>query len=359
MSAEMTNRELKPKRITMKNTKKEMLEAYNEILQQLKERRAAELKPEEEIAEKKIKEAVEVTDSLSTEGIVQEVSTLRLEIGGLLGQLSDRLEEEVGKYRQVQQAVEAKQKELQEIYDIEKSALSLAALIEAQHQKRQQTEAELAVRKEELTREIETLRTEWKKERQAHDAESKEREAEERKRREREKEEYQYAFQREQQLAREQFEDEKARLEREITYRREQMEKELADREKAIVERETELNELRKQASAFPKELQSAVNQAVKEAVQRVESEARNREELLKKEFDGERNVLNTRIEALEKTVAEQNEHIAKLSQQVEKAYSQVQDIATKAIEGTSRSRPLTDLQQLIAEQTRKQSQEA
>ena len=354
----MTSREVKPQRITMKNTKKEMLEAYDEILQQLKEKRAAELKPEEKIEEKKIEEAVEVTDSLSTEGIVQEVSTLKLEVGRLLGQLSDRLEEEVGKYRQVRQAVEAKQKELQEIYEIEKSALSLAALIEAQHQKRQQTEAELAARKEELTQEIETLRTEWGKEKQVHAAEIKERDGDERKRREREKEEYLYVFQREQQLAREQFEDERARLEREITYRREQMEKELADREKVVVEKETELNELRKQAGAFPKELQAAVSKAVKEAVQSVESEARNREELLTKEFDGERNVLNTRIESLEKTVTEQNEQITRLLQQVEKSYSQVQDIAIKAIEGTSHSQPLTNLQQLMAEQARKQSPE-
>jgi hypothetical protein len=354
----MTSREVKPQTITMKNTKKEMLEAYNQVLQQLREKQAAELKPEKEIEEKKIKEAVEVTDALSTEGIVQEVSALRLEIGGLLGQLSDRLEEEVGKYRQVRQAVEAKQKELQEIYEIEQSALSLAALIEAQHQKRQQTEAELAVRKEELTREIETLHTEWGKEKKVHEAEIKERDADEQKSRKREKEEYLYAFQREQQLAREQFEDEKARLEREITNRREQMEKELADREKAVGEKETELNELRRQAGAFPDELESAVSKAVKEAVQRVESEAKNREELLKKEFDGERNVLNTRIESLEKTVTEQNERIAKLSQQVEKAYSQVQDIATKAIEGTSQSQSLTKLQQLLAEQARKQSPE-
>ncbi len=354
----MTSREVKPQTITMKNTKKEMLEAYDEVLQQLREKRAVGLKPEKAIEEKKIEEAVEVTDSLSTEGIVQEVSTLKLEVGRLLSQLSDRLEEEVGKYRQVRQAVEAKQKELQEIYEIEKSALSLAALIEAQHQKRQQTETELAACKEELTREIEMLRTEWGKEKKVHSAEIKERDGDERKRREREKEEYLYTFQREQQLAREQFEDEKARLEREIANRREQMEKELADREKAIVEKETELNELREQASAFSKELESAVKQAVKQAVQGVESEAKNREELLTKEFDGERNVLNTRIESLAKTVAEQNEQIAKLSQQVEKSYSQVQDIATKAIESTSHSQPLTNLQQLMAEQTRKQSPE-
>ena len=354
----MADKESKPKRISLKNTKKEMLEAYNEVLQQLKDKRAAALKPQDEIEGKRVKEAVEVTDSLSTEGIVQEVSALRLETGRLLSRLSDSLEEEVNKYRQAKDAVQAKEAELQEIYEIEKSALSLAALIDAQHQKRQQTEVELAARKEELTREIGTLRAEWEKEKKAHAAEIKERDAEEGKRREREKEEHLYAFQREQQLAREQFEDEKARLEREIAYRREQMEQELAGREKVIAESENELSELRAQVSAFPKELESAVNNAGKEATESVETAAKNREELLRREFDGERNVLNTRIESLEKTAAEQNEQIAKLSQQVEKAYGQVQDIATKAIGGASHSQSLADLQQLLAEQTRKQSGE-
>lgn len=136
------------------------------------------------------------------------------------------------------------------------------------------------------------------------------------------------------------------------------MEKEFAGREKAIAEQEGELNELRERASAFPKELESAVNRAVKEAIQRAKVEAKNREELLQKEFEGERNVLNTRIESLEKTVIEQNEQIARLSQQADKAHSQVQDIAVKAIEGTSQSQSLTNLQQLMAEQTRKQPQE-
>ncbi|MBS1252894.1 MAG: hypothetical protein MAG451_01937 [Anaerolineales bacterium] len=354
----MANKEFKPKKISMRNTKKQILAAYGEILEHLEEKREAELKPERKIEERKIEEAVEVTDSLSTEGIVQGVSALRVETGKLLSQLSERLEEEVSTYRQVKTAVVAKEKELQEIYGIEKSALSLAALIEAQHQKRQETEAELAARKEELTREIETLRAEWGEEKRLHQAEIKERDAAEKKQREREKEEYEYAFQREQQLAREQFEDEKARLERDIANTREQMEKEFAGRENGSSDLEGELNELRERASAFPKELESAVNRAVKEAIQRAKVEAKNREELLQKEFEGERNVLNTRIESLEKTVIEQNEQIARLSQQADKAHSQVQDIAVKAIEGTSQSQSLTNLQQLMAEQTRKQPQE-
>jgi hypothetical protein len=91
---------------------------------------------------------------------------------------------------------------------------------------------------------------------------------------------------------------------------------------------------------------------------ERLKGEAGSREELLRKEFDGERNVLNTRIESSEKTVKEQGEHIAKLSLQMEKAYQKVQDIAVKAIEGSSNAKSLANLQQLLNEQIRKQPQE-
>lgn len=354
----MADQKFKPKRITMKNTKKEMLQAYNEMLEHLKQQREVQLRPEAGLEEKEIEQAVEVTDGLSTERIVQELSGLKLEIGQLLGQVSERLEDEVTRYRQVKKAVEVKEQELREIYEIEKSALSLAALIDAQHQKREETEAELAARKEELTRDLETLRTEWEKEKKLHEAEVKERDAGEKKQREREREEYQYTFQREQQLAREQFEDEKARQEREIAYRREQMEREFAEREKAVAEQEGELEELRQRVSAFPKELESAVNKAVKEAVQRTELEAKSREELLTKQFEGERNVLTTRIESLGKTVAEQSEQIAKLSEQADKAHGQVQTIAIKAIEGAARSQPVSGSPPAAAEQPRAPAQE-
>ena len=68
--------------------------------------------------------------------------------------------------------------------------------------------------------------------------------------------------------------------------------------------------------------------------------------------------MLNTRITSLEQTVKEQATQILKFSQQAEKAYAQVQDIAVKAIEGSSNFKSLTSLHQLLTEQGRKQGQE-
>jgi len=354
----MDEKKVQPKKLTVANTKQEMLEAYQVVLKQLEAQREAELKPEKRLEEKKAKEVTHVAESLSSEGIAKEVSALKIETGKMLAQISDRLEEEIGKFKAVQSAITLKEKELQELYEIEKSSLTLAALIESQNQKRESFESEMAEKKEALTREIEFLRAEREKAKKEYDDEIKERDAAEKKRRERDKEEYDYSFKREQKLAKDKFEDEKGKLEREIQVKREEMERDLQEREKMIASQENELTELRKRAAAFPKEMEAAVGKTVKETTERLNLESKNREDLLKKEFAGEKNVLTTRIESLEKLAKEQGEQIARLGLQLEKAYQQVQDIAVKTIEGASSAKSLANLQQWVAEQIKKPSSE-
>jgi hypothetical protein len=343
------------KKVSTRNTKEELVAAYQDLAKQMDGREA---KAKDKLEEKATQEAVMVADSLSTEEIARMAGTLKGEVGKLLGQLGDRMEEEINKYRLVKRAVQAKDKELAEIHEIERSASSLEALLEAQHNKREEFETEMAAAQEELTREIETLRAAWDKERKQHDAEQKEREAAEAKRREREKEEYRYSFVREQIQARDQFDDQKAKLEREAENRKETLEREVAERERAVTLREADLGSLRTKVDAFPKEIETAVARAIKETTDRLSAESRNREELTKKEFAGERNVLNTKIEALESKVGEQNDQLKQLSQRLEKAYAQVQEIAVRAIEGSGISKSLASLQQLLSDQAKRPAAE-
>ncbi len=346
------------KKLTPTNTKQEMLQAYNALLKELEEKREGELKPEKKIEEKKIKEAVQVAESLTTEGVGKEIANLKLEIGKTLTRISDQLEGEVNRFVAIRNAISAKEKELAELYEIEKSAMSLAALIEAQNQKRQDFTAEMEEKKETLGQEIDSTRAAWEKEQEEHDAAIKERDAAEKKRQTREKEEFDYAFKREQQTVTDRFTYEKAKLEQELKDKKEQMEQELKARETAIAAKEAELNDLRKQAAQFPKELDAAVNRVVKETSERLLMEAKSREELLKKEAEGERNVFKARIESLEKTTKEQSERITALTKQLEAAYQKVQDIAVKTVEGASNSKSVASLQQFLGEQIRKQTQD-
>jgi hypothetical protein len=354
----MAEKPIAPRRLTEKNTKQEMLDAYQALAKQLQESRAAELAPERRLEEKRAAEAIQLAEAAAPEEIDREIGQLKAQVGKFLAEISDRLGAESGRFRGVQKAVAAKESELKELYGIEKSAVSLAALLEAQNQKRADFETQMTQDREELETEIGTKRAEWDKEKKAHEAEVKERDAVEKKARDREREDFIYNFKREQQSIKDKLNDEKAALEKEIKVKRETFEKEFAEREKAIVEKERELADLRAKAAAFPKELETAVNQAVKETTDRLKLEAKNREDLLTKQFEGERNVLSARNETLEKTNKDLLSANTKLVQQLEAAYQKVQDIAEKTVEGASQSRSYAELQKLLMEQTRKSSAE-
>ncbi len=266
--------------------------------------------------------------------------------------MADRLEQETAKYAHVKTAVEAAETELQEIYDIEKAAASLAALLEAEKQQREEFDTEMTAQREQLEYdiathrevfdyEVKTQREQWKKEKAEYEAAAKEQNATDKKQRQREQEEWKYLFEREKQAAEEQRQHETARLDREIQLKKEQLEKVLAEREQAVSAAEAELQALRAGSESFPAQLDQAVSRAVQDTTERLERERKYAVDLLQKESTGERNVLNSRIEALQLNVEKQAEQIAKLSQQLEHSYGQVQDIALKAIEGSSMSRPM------------------
>lgn len=334
----MSGKETTAKRLSMASTKQEMLEAYQVLLKQLQEKEKTELRPEEEIEKKKKKEVVEIADALSPDGVVKAANELKLEMGKTLAQLSERLEEEVARFRKVKEAVEVKESELEEIFGIQKAAQSLAALLETQNRKRQEFE-----------KENETLRQTQDKDRELYEAKIKERDAEEARRRQREKEEYEYAFKREQLLNKNKVEDEKLKLEKELFSKKETIEKQLAERERLLAEKEDKFAELQKKVDSFPKELDGAIQKATKEITERLQSEARNKEEFLKKSFEGERGVLLAKIESLERLAKDQKDQITKLSQQIEKAYQQIEDIAVKTVGSTFEMKSLLSAHSVIA----------
>ena len=78
--------------ISMANTKKEMLTAYQELLRQMEEKEKAELRPAQVKERKEKAEAVTTADSLATEDIGARVAGLKQEMGRALTNISDKLE---------------------------------------------------------------------------------------------------------------------------------------------------------------------------------------------------------------------------------------------------------------------------
>lgn len=340
-----------PKR---RSSRQAMVELVAEAEKSVAERKEAEAKPEERIAAKAAGSAVAAADELSSDGVVRSIGELKSTIARTLTQLSDRLEEEIGKYSQIRRAIAAKDVELKEIYEIQRTASTLLAMIDTQRRQQEEVQREFEAEKAQLSAEIETTRAEWEKEKRQHDQEVKDRDAAEQKRRQRELEEYKYSFAREQQLAADHSTDAVGKVERELSERKTQLDREWSEREKAMAEREQELADLRARAAGFADELDAAARRAVADASERLQQQHQSAQELLRRELEGEKNVLATKIAALERTTQEQAEQLARLEQQAEKAYAQVQEIAVRAIEGSASTKQLAHLQQLLADQLRK-----
>jgi len=344
-----------------RSSRQAMVDLVAEAEKSVAERQEADAKPEQRAAAKAVSEAVASADALSSEDVVRSISELKSTITRTLAQVSDRLEGEVGKYSQVRRAIAAKEAELQEIYDIQRSASTLQAMIETHERKQAEMQRSFQAEKEQLEQEIETTRAAWEIEKKQREQDVKERDAAEQKRRQRELDEYRYNFAREQQLARDQANDEAANLQKELADRKEQLERQWDEREKALGTREQELaarelevTELRARVAGFAKDLQAAVDQAEARATERLQQQHEASQELLRRELGGEKNVLAAKIAGLERTVKEQAEQITRLEQQAEKAYAQIQEIAVRAIEGSASTKQLASLQQLLAEQVRK-----
>ena len=112
----------------------------------------------------------------------------------------------------------------------------------------------------------------------------------------------------------------------------------LEQRKDSLKQQEDEFASLRKQVDAFPKQLEQAVKAAVDDARVEEQANAKVARDLSEKQVEGERAISKLRIETLEKTVKEQAEEVRSLKSQLERATTQVKDIAVSVIES---KRPL------------------
>ncbi len=325
--------------VKLTNTKKEILEAYETLLKKFNDQAKAGFQAKDVQQKKKEEEIVNVADEAQKDDLISEIIGFKDSVARTMSGLADKLTQENQRYAAVQQAIDIKKKEIKELFDIETTLFSLAALIEAQKLKRMEFEEEMAREKEILKAEIRETREEWAKEKNIHAQELKEQKAAEEKLRLREKEEYEYAINREKEIKSQELKDLLEKSEKELQLKRETFEKENAQkiedfkqRETALSEKEKRFAELQKQVDEFPELLRTRIEAEVSEAVARLERDAQKNEELVRKDFEGQKNVLSTKIESLEKLVAGQQSQIKTLTSQLDDAYGKVQDIAVKAV---------------------------
>src|SRR5688572_20171831 len=95
-----------PRKLSDKNTKQEMIEAYQTLLKEVEEKKAVELNPEKRLEERKADEAVKVASGLTPDEIDRSIAGLKSNIGRMLADVSEKLSAEVSRFKSLQKAIE-------------------------------------------------------------------------------------------------------------------------------------------------------------------------------------------------------------------------------------------------------------
>lgn len=326
--------------ISEKNKKSEILDAYYEALNKLKERK--KVKPQEEKKKREEQEISDLASQLSCEGIIKGIADVKLKVGKAFDEIEEELTKYFAQFIDLQKAISIAKKNFDEMYHIQIETDSLDALIESQQKQKEEFESEIEQERKEFDEDERQKKREREEEQREYESEIEKHRAEYERVRKREEEEYLYQLKINRKKDADLYEDQKQALEKELLEKRQKVEQELAEREKNIAEKEQELEQLHAEAEAFPHKLQEAISSTRKQTADEVKQELKFQMEISQKEIEGEKKLFQLRIQALEGKIKEQQALIGQLSNKAHEAGQQVQDIAVRAIEGASRRVPYT-----------------
>ncbi len=353
---------------TSKSTKAEILEAYDELL---KERKTLETQLKQ--LQKETKEKPPVVNENNRHHTVTPMNQpvvardkmmdtidsllkLQLGFGSAVSELSEKLTSEAAKLQELRNSVAEEAQQLEDLYDLaEIDEETLDSLIQTYEDNSKAFEEEISQRREALVQEIQELRQGWEKEQEEHQRTIKERNEEHRKTRQREEQDYKYDLELRRSLDRDTYEQNQKSLYKQLEETNQAQQQQWTEREKGIAESEQKFEELKTKVEAFDKEKEAAIKKAKEEGKGIANSQVKIKADLQNKEIEGQKRFYELRIQSLEQTIQNQEARIKNLSQQLDSALKQVQDLAVKAIEGSSNANSYQALKEIALEQAKGQ----
>lgn len=353
------------KRPTEKNTKSEILSAFDELLKekkslevQLREKSVAP--PPAPPSNGKTPPIPEPTIAPPPQqkmvSVIAGLNQLQLSFGGAASDLSEQLTLEVFKLQEVQQAVTEETQQLAALHNLQADDCSVDTLIQQYEDRSKTFGEELRQRQDTLNQEITQARKAWAKEQEEQRRRVKERNETSTKTQRRDGEEYTYALTLERKLSNDEYEQEQTRLYRELEEFQQTQEKQWAEREKTLSDRETQFAELKAKVEAMPKDLEAAIKRAKEEGKGIANQQAKVKADLMTKEVEGQKRTYELRIQSLFETIQTQDTRIQTLSNQLDGALKQVQDLAVKAIEGSANVSSFNAVKEIALEQAKNQN---
>lgn len=349
--------------ITSKNTKQEILDAYNSLSREhrklqkehedlQKQKGGAAPAPAAAAPAAAAPSAVKAAGDVAS--IVSGLTTLRASLGGSASALQQRLTAEATRLsglRQQAGEILTNLRELHQIEDVQSD--TLGELITTHKTQAESFQRDLSERTTALNDALSAQREAWEKEQEEHRRAIKERDAELKKQRQREAAEFDYSLKLRRKLDEEAWQQSQAAFEAGFKEQREAKQRAWAQGEEALAVREKEYADLKAQVAAFPAERDADLKRAREEGANIGKRQARIKADLVAKDNEGKRRVFEHRISALDGTIATQTALIADLTTQLRTAQKQAQELAVKAIEGASNESSFVAIKEIALEQAK------
>lgn len=317
--------------LSTKNTKEQILAAYNEALEKLQQVQISS--PKEEKQQQDNIAIIKKATGESADSILKQLSELKLNAIKQVDVLSDSLLVEFDRLSHLKKAVLLEQRHLEELYGIKEASNTLAALLKANQVEQENFKHYMNEEKSKFAQEMASKTTEWQIKQDQLESEHKERKEMLTKIRKREEEEYNYNLEMMRRKDANEYEAQKLNLEKELLSMREDCDK----REAAIAAKEALLAELQAKVAAFPEELVNAIDKAESVIKSELDQKFKFSSELREKEYEASCKLYEQSITYLEQKVQEQDSAVKEFSEKANNATKQIEAIACRALDVSSK----------------------
>lgn len=306
---------LKIPEITIKNTKAELFQAFQEMKEKFEEKQKNQLPlPQTASLKRDETKILEKTKNLLPEKLEDEIASLNKKIQSNLADVKNELIAESEKLFEIRKAIGIESKKLEEVYNIKLAENTLQTLIA----------------------DFEAKSKEMEKKKNLEETAADEETVAKKKTRERDEEEYQYQLKIQRKKEQDEYELAQAKKRAEWQDKLGKKIIELDEREQSINSRLGETENMKKEIESFPKKLEAAEKAARQEIQKELEKDFAIQKKITETQWSSEKKMFEAKINGLAETIKSQSAEAAVLKKSLSEANQRAQNLAIAIVQNTT-----------------------
>jgi hypothetical protein len=328
-------------KLNKNNTKTEFMEEYAKQLKIIEELKQQLANPQEIVKSKQITETLTAANNVANSDTASIVNSLKEQISGMLTDLTSKIETGSEQLTSLEDAIQIKKKELQELFDIEVKAYSLSALENTEKTVKHQYEITKKERETELNTIVNELNNEISNLKNLLNDKLNEIDEEIQIEKQKAIKELEYELKRKKQVDNDNWFDEKKQRESELA----EKEKEVNLRLEEVEKREEKVEELESKVAEISSLIEEAKKEAYDEGKKKAAIEYGFEKRAIQSQAASEKSIVDNKVEMLEATVNKQSIEIERLNADLKDAYNKIQETAKATVEAQANAKMVTSLE--------------